>query len=203
MNNPIFDAIAKHDPNAIERLLQAGEDPNAEQSAWPQFNALQAAIDELDEGGPIETIERLIAHGADVNRRGAERDSTPVLMAILRNQHATAELLLQAGGDPNVRGSEGDTALGWSAHQNDLRMLQLLLSHGAAKHIDEISGERGRTPLGYAVEHLNVEMVKALLEAGASPDATDDGMMTAFERMPARTRGNFAEWKEIAELLGC
>ena len=202
MNNQLFEAIERHNTDLVAKLLAAGADPNSNQREFPAFTALQAAIEELEHGGSLKVLEVLMSHGADVNRWDEARDSTPLLMAIVRNQFTAVDLLLAAGADPNVRGAEGDSPLRWCAERSDLNTVKLLLAHGAARTIDSVGGERGMTALGLACGSLNLPMVELLLDAAADPEVTDDGLRTAFERLPPRTRENAATWNLISEILG-
>lgn len=202
MNDELFETIAQHDVARLAELLAAGADPNAAQASYPKFTALQAAIEELEHGGSVRALELLLAHGADVNGWDEGHDSTPLLMALFRDQGPAAELLLARGADPNVRGAEGDSPLRWCAAEDDVGMAKRLLAHGAAKTIDEVGGEHGMTALGLACRNLSLPMVRLLLEAGADPDAVDESLRTPYERLPPRTRENAPIWNEIGDALG-
>jgi uncharacterized protein len=202
MNDEIFDAIARHDAEGLAKLLAAGANPNAAQASYPKFTALQAAIEELEHGGPLRALELLLAHGADVDGWDEGHDSTPLLMAIFRGQRQAVALLLAANADPNVRGAEGDSPLRWCADKDDVDMAKQLLVHGAAKTIDDVGGEHGMTALGLACRNLSLPMVQLLLEAGADPDAIDESLRTPYERLPPRSRDNAPLWNAISEALG-
>lgn len=201
MSSELFEAIEKHDLNRIAELLTQGADPNASRTEWPQFTALQAAINELEDGGSIEALAHLLRHGAAVDRWDSEHDATPLLMAVFRGQREAARMLLDAGADPNVRGGEGDSALRWCAEHNDLEMTELLLRHGAAATINDCGEPRGLTALGVAAEKLNIPMMKLLLDAGASPDARDLDYLTARERIPPRETSDPGTRVAALELL--
>ncbi|WP_437310826.1 ankyrin repeat domain-containing protein [Sorangium sp. So ce388] len=201
MNAELFDAIARHDVARLAELLLAGADPNAMQATFPKFTALQAAIEELETGGPLEALTLLLDHGADVDGWDEDHDATPLLMAVFRDQPAAVELLLAAGANPNVRGAEGDSPLRWCAGKDDLVMAKRLLEHGAGETIDEVGGERGMTALGLACSNLSLPMVELLLEAGANPNTIDESLRTPLERLPPRTRENAATWNKIRDTL--
>jgi ankyrin repeat protein len=181
----LHDAIAAHDLAAMREALSRGEDPDSTSENYPRFTALQAAVDALDEGGSVEAIELLLAAGADVNRWDGERDSTPLLMALLRNQRAAAALLLAAGADPNVRGAEGDVPLHLAVRQGDIDLVQQLLERGAAQSLNDWGPMPGRTPLGLAAERLDLPIVERLLAAGARVNQTDDSDKTSLDRARA------------------
>jgi ankyrin repeat protein len=201
-DNELFDAIARHDLGRLAAALAAGANPNAAQPEFPKFTALQAAIEELEEGGPLAALQLLLDHGAAVDGWDPKHDATPLLMAVFRDQPEAVELLLAAGANPNVRGSEGDTPLRWCVEKNNIEMAKLLLEHGAAETIDSVGGELGMTALGLACKSLNLPMVELLLDAGANPDREDENLRTPFERLPPRTRTNATTWNRIREALG-
>jgi ankyrin repeat protein len=109
MSTTLFDAIAQHDVDALASELAAGADPNQLLDDWPHWRPLHAAIDELEEGGPIEAVVLLLARGATVDGREEPPSSTPLLMASFRKQPDAVRILLAAGADPNVIGDEGDS----------------------------------------------------------------------------------------------
>jgi uncharacterized protein len=201
MPTDLHDAIERHDAKRVIALLAAGADTNAAQLEWSKFTPLQAAVNELEDGGPLEIVRLLLAHGAEVDGWDAGRESTPLLMSLFRNQPEAARLLLEAGADPNVRGAEGDTPLRWCVERGDTDMVELLLEKGAAKTIDDIGEPRGLTALGIACERLNVPMMRRLIEAGANPEARDYDYMTALERLPPRTSLNAEERAAALEVL--
>jgi uncharacterized protein len=92
--------------------------------------------------------------------------------------------LLQAGADPNLRGSFGQTILHRvagdledEAAPNNLRIAQLLLESGA--DVDAVDAN-GRTPLMLAAESGSDEMTALLLQNGADTAARDREGCTAL-----------------------
>ena len=67
------------------------------------------------------------------------------------------------------RGVVGETPLHWSAHNNHVAVVELLLAAGAAIEADEV-GLYGGKPLHWAAEHAP-ECVALLLAAGADPNS--------------------------------
>jgi ankyrin repeat protein len=191
----LLNAIARRDLATVSALLASGADPNIRAPDASGFTALQTAIHELSEDAPLDIVNLLIAHGAEVDRRDHGGDSTPLLMAVFRRQQAVVEVLLKAGADPNVRGSEGDTPLCVAAEKGEHEVATLLLEHGAIKTIDERGGiPQCWTPLGVAASQGDLEMIDLLLGYGANPNAPDPDGDTPLQRAEDR-------WHHVRERL--
>jgi ankyrin repeat protein len=200
MSADLHRAIRAHDLDTLARLLTAGDDPNGLATERPRWRPLHAAINEIEDGGDVEAVALLLRHGADCDLWDADHDATPLLMALFRGQRDAALMLLAAGADPNVRGSEGDIPLSWCVEQGDLKMAATLLRAGAAKTIEESGGPMGMNALGRAADRLDIEMIRLLLAWGASITARDVDRYTARERLPERTEEN-AEKVDLALAL--
>ena len=199
----LFAAIERGDVAAVKAALAGGADPDACQPMATGWRPLHAAIEALEDVGPLETIEVLLAHGATVDAWDAQRDATPLLMAVFRGQREAARLLLDAGGDVHVVGGEGDNPLRWAVQLGDAELVRLLLARGATRDLDAGGGISGMGPLGIAARRLDLAMVQLLLDAGARPDAPDADGWTARRRAdrpddPER----LARWRQIMTLLG-
>src|SRR5262249_17317380 len=116
--------------------------------------------------GHLETVEALLAAGAEVNT--ASRESmkvTPLHSPAAARQVAIARVLIKHGAKVNVaQVDSGFTPLHEAALNGDLEFAKLLLEHGAdvnAKMTD------GKTPLSFAVEGRKTEMAAFLRERGA------------------------------------
>lgn len=201
MSSALFHAIEQHDADRVAQLLGQGADASACQQEWPKFTALQAAINELEDEGPLSIVTLLLQHGAAVDGWDENHDSTPLLMAIFRKQGEAAELLLNAGADPNVRGGEGDSPLRFCVDSQDYEMVERLLAKGAAKSINACGQPRGLTALGIAAEKLDLRMMQMLLDAGADPEVRDQDNMTPRERIAPRHQSSPEQRAAALELL--
>jgi len=191
MSKELFEAIETHDLDRLVTTLEGGADPNAVKAEWPRWPPLRAAINELEDGGPIEAVVLLLRHGARVDGRGSDRDATPLLMALFRKQREAAWILLAAGADPNLTGDEGDSPLRVCVEQGEHAMAAMLLRCGAARTINEAGGLSCMTALGLAASRLDVPMLDLLLRAGAEPEAL----------LPPRDSENQETWDAAAALL--
>lgn len=197
----LFEAIEKHDLERLATLLDGGADPNAVKEEWPRWMPLHAAVEELEYGGPVEALVLLLRRGAHVDGLGADRNATPLLMAVFRRQAEAVRILLASGADPNFRGSEGDSPLRACVEQGEHAMASLLLRCGATRSINEAGGLSCMTALGLAASRLDVPMIELLLQAGADPDVLDLDRQTAREHLPPRTSENQPAWDAAAALL--
>jgi ankyrin repeat protein len=193
----IFDAIESHDLDRLSLALAGGSDPSARKAVPPHWSPLHEAINELEDGGPIEALVLLLRYGADVE--GAEGD-TPLLMALYRAQPEAVHLLLAAGANANVQGPEGDSPLRVAVERGDHVTAATLLRCGAQATMNDVGAPTGASALGIAAMRLDVTMIELLLQTGADPDAFDADQLTARDRLPSRTPEN-AQARDAAERL--
>jgi ankyrin repeat protein len=109
--SPLMSA-ASDDPDMVKILLELGADPNFFRPS-DGANALSSATHDENKQRAARTVELLIKAGADVEMPIDKPQS--VLMLAARNDLAeVAELLLEAGADPD-RVCSLNWALGWTA----------------------------------------------------------------------------------------
>lgn len=110
---------------------------------------------------------------------GAQADrSTPLMIAIDRNDAATATRLIGAKADVNAANEYGATAVWVAASSGNVPLLKLLLSAHANPNAAVVSGE---TPLMSAVDNGSIDAAKLLLEHGADVNAREsNGGQTAL-----------------------
>jgi uncharacterized protein len=186
----LFEAIANHDIDSVAKLLRHKPDLNSLRAEWPEWSLLDEAINQLESGGSIKVLVLLLRQGAAVDIWDADHDSTPLLMALFRDQLEAVRLLLAAGADPNVVGSEGDSPLRWCVEQGDYDTAALLLQCGATQTINSAGGAGGMTALGLSAKRLDLRMIELLLQAGADPEAIDADKLTAYQRLPSQNEAN-------------
>ena len=147
--------------------------------------------------GDNAKVTELLAQGANVNVQNAA-GGTPLIEAVYNNHADTVKLLLEKGADPNVRKTDGATALGFAqkyppivellkakgaktvsnpaldnelmaaANKGDLAKVKDLVEKGAYPNFHDAGGS---TPLIEAVYGGHAEVVKFLLEKGADANA--------------------------------
>lgn len=67
MSAPLFDAIGRHDLEEVHRLLLEGAEASQHEHGPRGWTPLHAAIDELEQGGPLESLLLLLRAGARVD----------------------------------------------------------------------------------------------------------------------------------------
>jgi len=125
----------------------------------------------------LKTARALLGAGADVNAiriiidDGQEFYATPLWYAVAwgRN-YDLARLLLECGARPD------DNAVGSAIWDQDLRMAELLRTHGAK--IDHMA--RGETPLLGNVKARRLKLLKWLIDNGANINFQDTSGYTAL-----------------------
>jgi ankyrin repeat protein len=171
---PLVLPAAHRSSEIVKALLAAGANPNVERDNGR--TPLSYAV----EGGSPETVKVLLAAKADPN--GGKLDA-PLLPAIYAKDAVSAELLLQAGANPNVAGqidlpvrpNSADlmnhsghlTPLWLTIYMKQLPMVNLLLKFKADP---DDSQTDGRPLLFSALTDTN--LLETLLMAGAKVDPT-------------------------------
>ena len=174
---PLHTAIWEGHVDMAKLLIDSGADVNAH-----MLGALDwTPVGEAARFGLVNTINRLLDHGARINER-TRSGVTPLHLAIDYKHFRAAETLVNRGADVNATTEEGVTPLQlfanasrdersavWSDSQA-ATLLTLLLTKGAdinAKNRD------GATALHYAVLQNNLRTASILIDNGANPNAME------------------------------
>jgi len=156
-----------------------------------------------------------------------DKNKLSLKLLTIKNTDA-AEKLLNAGADPNIQNSSGYTPLMQAAHNNNGRLMTILLDHGALADTQNLLGEtalmkvsrprivkllcdkdaspniqakNGQTALMLVVQKHNkytLNAVKALLKCNANPNIQDNNGNTA---LILTIQKNHPEAKTITEIL--
>lgn len=159
--------------------------------------ALSLAIVGVSESGRspehLLIVKALLSKGADVNSSVASGPNA-LMNAVINNHHATIRLLLEKGADVHLRDSgfdititnlgmqelshqSGRTALDYAHEFSDLKIMRLLLQHGA--NIDD-QDDYGETILIRTAASGNAEKIRFLLAHKAKVNAADKYGRTAL-----------------------
>ncbi len=173
----------------INLLLMRGADVNrrdesGESVLWKAVRggACASVVETLLKAGATlgrddEADGEIDSHRADDSNQSNNRYN--VLSAAARNGDVEVmQLLLQAGGQPNVTGRSavdgrsGRTPLHEAAETGNIDMMRLLLQAGGRP---DASTQSGRTPLHKAAESGSVDAVRLLMNEGAGLNDSSDG----------------------------
>lgn len=140
--------------------------------------------------GSVERVRKLIAAGADVNRRH-KCGNSPLWEAAYHGRADLVSVLLAAGADPGVYADDGGGPLHWAASNGHVPVVEVLLAHGADPNALRNSDY---SVLAAAIYKGHAAVVRRLVESGAAVD----------HRYSGRSMPEFAEYcgqPEIAILL--
>lgn len=131
----LFNAIASHNPDALDELLKTGIDVNG----VDHFG--QTALHKVAFEGKDDIVKRLLAAGADPLIADT-RDRTPIFWAAARGKKDAVKSLLEAGSNPNIVDTFGNTALDVAVKRGKTEVAQILEAAGA-KPLAENAAELG------------------------------------------------------------
>jgi ankyrin repeat protein len=112
-------------------------------------------------------VEVLLRHPAIAVDRADEAGQTPLMAAVLEDDHEAAGKLLEAGANPRVGAKSGLSAVFMTVmDREDQQMVRLLATAASGRHLS-MQDERGNTMLHYAVMKHTPAIVRLLLSEGA------------------------------------
>jgi ankyrin repeat protein len=141
------------------------EDTATKSASIPQQEVIEAAL-----YGKIETIEKALEAGYEVNARDPE-NRTALMYAAFNGQTAIVQKLIDAGADVNAQDKTGSTALMFAASGPYAETVQLLLEAGA--QINMVDNNEHWSALMWAAAEGQAEAVKLLLENKADTTLKD------------------------------
>ncbi|NYZ74089.1 ankyrin repeat domain-containing protein [Candidatus Micrarchaeota archaeon] len=142
----------------------------------------------------IETINLLIAKGADVNAK--DDGGTTALMCAAQNGDAVvARLLIAKGADVNARNMYGMTPLMWAAYEShNKETVELLIAKGADVNATDYRGDTALMDAAYF--RYDTGIAEILIANGADVNAKDDDGTTVLMNAIWNWRST-----DIAEIL--
>lgn len=110
----------------------------------------------------------------DINTKSLSEGESALHLAIRKGKTNLVRMILKAGADINLQGSNENTPLHMAVEQGDLEIVNLLLDFRANPNIKNY---QSYTPLMISDDY---RIIKSLLEAGADPNIEDDCGRTAI-----------------------
>lgn len=151
------------------------------------------------QNGEIDTVQRLLETGEDVNEKGS--DGSTALVWAAREGHAEiVQVLLDAGADVNAVSKGGWRALNWAVDNGHSEIVQILLQAGADVNAKDERYKNRYTPLMMGAHNWKIDywkfsddhresianamqvVVQELLNVGADVNATVNNGETALIR---------------------
>ncbi len=191
-----------------------------------RFIRVVVPMHELARNGRVETIERLIVRGDDIDVRDA-RGCTPLHFAVVAKQREVTAVLVGNGADLNAHNDRGDTPLHMAVANRDHALVQYLINKGAdldatnsggstLMHVAALVGDVGLlklfvekglpidrptkvgfTPLHFAAQSGHDDAIKFLLDHGADPNAASEHGTTPI--FPAARNGHLHAVRQLID----
>ena len=193
-------AISSQSAETLRALLEAGFSPNPPEDGIPRgMTPLKFAASV----GDVEAGRLLLQYGAKVH------GGDDLVGAVMKNRTELAELLLEAGADPN-RGddndSEGMTPLTAATFYGNVPMIELMGRYGAKPNGDALSLARSKPEILALLHRLqgthwheaarggDLAAVQSALDAGADIDITNEAGETGLIKAIQAKQGEMARY---------
>jgi cytohesin len=162
----LMKAAALGDLKTVESLLSAGFDPNL------PLRGGETPLSLAVQTGNTPVVEMLLAWHADPNApiSSAKFSETPLQYAAQNGNVRVASILIAGGGQVNVKGLKGRTALHAAVANGHLDMISLLIEKGADLNARDAEGA---SPLDDAVWRGSLDTIAILLAHGARLNDAD------------------------------
>ncbi|KAK4653001.1 hypothetical protein QC762_504180 [Podospora pseudocomata] len=159
----IHAAATECDPRMIRLLLAHGANPaQKEIDGW---KALHMAA-QMDKKGTLEVVKVLVDTRRIEIIDQEEKGTTALYLAVQAGRPDVAQVLLEAGADPNITTKPDFWPLRRAVLTSNMELVNLLLSHGADVNL---SDSKGRNIVHFACAQSDANILKRVVEA--SPDA--------------------------------
>ncbi|MDX2226224.1 MAG: ankyrin repeat domain-containing protein [Verrucomicrobiae bacterium] len=163
--SPLAIAVLNGHTNIVNRLLEAGADPDILQDSGRQGFRM-SVLTIAAQKDSLESARLLLEKGAKTGPYDATK-WTPLHEAAQDGHVGMIQLLLKHKADPNAADDRGATPLRLAVESKDERAALMLLESGAKP---DLATPEGETPLMVAANAGNEKIVSALLERGADPN---------------------------------
>ena len=164
---PLMCAIEAGREDNVEKLLNSGANINAKDDSANGVLHLASTL------GNSSILRTLIHSAASLDINGLNgQGHSPLSLAAAKNHYTSVFILLDAGGDPDLKNENDRTLLHHVALRGSKRILTRLKSGNVSFDLEAMV-DLGRTPLLCAIEKGHRLTAKHLLDEGASIHAVD------------------------------
>ncbi|TGV29587.1 hypothetical protein EN829_039785 [Mesorhizobium sp. M00.F.Ca.ET.186.01.1.1] len=140
------------------------------------MNTQEQIIEAIETGNTIKLFE-IIKMGVDLKNCQINGNSL-IYFATHYNQRRCAEILLEAGVNPDTPNKNGITPLMHAAYLNYMDMVQMLVARNV--NLNASDSNFGYTALIESVRAGNEEVAEILVKGGADPNFRDNNGWTAL-----------------------
>ena len=155
-------SIRKINRNNINMLLKAGADPNIANTDGD--TCLHLAV---IKGCCKEILQAIVDHGANVDERN-KSDETALMISIRKGNKSNVNVLLNAGANPDIVDTNGNTCLHYAAHNVCPKVfLQAIIDQGVNVNA---TNQENETALLEACMYGQDFKIRVLLDAEADPN---------------------------------
>jgi len=181
IGTPLKTAVYNGNLNIVKKLLRAGADVNL---PYLRSSALHTIVEESKGGDELQAkiAKALVEAGASLHSLNHDGEMA-LLLAVQNNKPAVMEVLLSAGANVDVGGTDvyvnaNPTPLIAAINTKNTPIAKRLIEVGANVNLPS-SGWSYRYPATPLIHSINVgrkEIVQLLIESGANVDLDSDGM---------------------------
>jgi ankyrin repeat protein len=158
-NSALHWAALSGQADLVQRLLQAGADPNTTNhaGATPLFYG----------ASDVRTVAVLLDHGANPNSVSMAGNTPLMAAAAYEHSFPSVKRLVESGADVKTTRKDGTSTLAIASQAGDLRTVEFLLKHGANVNPTVTNA---LTPITAAAFAGDAKLVRRLLDHGANPN---------------------------------
>jgi ankyrin repeat protein len=124
----LFQAVEQEDSSLLSRFIAAEVDVNSRDDSG------MIALIVATTTGNQKIVEQLLDAGADINAQEESEGFTACNMAVVLNDIAMVEFILDLGGDPNIANKQHKTPLFIAAESGQTEIAKILIQAGADPH---------------------------------------------------------------------
>lgn len=129
------------------------------------FKDLDENLFKAVENNHPEAARFLLKRGANAESHDLKTGSTPLIIAILKENMETVQALIESGANPDKKNRTGVAPLSIAANNGNFEIVKFLLENNAEVNIQN---HNGFVPLHDAIENGKIDIVKLLISYGAN-----------------------------------